>query len=109
MNTTFFPSTLIILFLLIAFTTSQGQRRNATVAGVVDGDTVYQVLPLNAIPAIRQPEFLTGEAAARQMSADEPVLALEIDGDARAYSLWQLDAHEIVNDRFNDLPLAVTW
>ncbi|MBI2882481.1 MAG: DUF3179 domain-containing protein [Candidatus Methylomirabilis oxyfera] len=28
---------------------------------------------------------------------------------AKAYSLWQLNHHEIVNDRIGTLPVAVTW
>jgi hypothetical protein len=99
----------IVLVILATVTTTQGQKREASVVGVVDGDSVYQLLPVDAIPAIRAPEFVTGPEAEKQMSANEPVMGLEIDGDVRAYSLWQLDAHEIVNDSFGDLPVAVTW
>jgi hypothetical protein len=28
---------------------------------------------------------------------------------AKAYSLWQLDHHEIVNDTLGDVPIATTW
>lgn len=85
------------------------QRPKPAPVAVVDGDTVYQVLPADAIPAIRQPQFVTGSAAERQMAADEPVLAFELNGEFRAYSLWQLDTHEIVDDRVGDTPVAVTW
>ena len=98
-----------MLFVLITFNTANGQRRKATVTGVVDGDSVYQLLPVDGIPAIRHPEFVSGQEANDQMSDDEPVMGLNIDGDVRAYSLWQLDAHEIVNDQFGELLLAVTW
>ena len=37
-------------------------------------------------------------------------LCLVGDGDEpRAYSTWQLDRHEIVNDTFDGRPVAVTW
>jgi hypothetical protein len=99
----------LIVIVLISYKNSHGQRRKATVTGVVDGDSVYQLLPVDGIPAIRNPEFLTSSAATAQMSSNEPVMGLNIGGENRAYSLWQLDAHEIVNDKFGDLPVAVTW
>jgi hypothetical protein len=34
---------------------------------------------------------------------------LIVGGEARAYSLWQLDAHEIVNDEVAGTAIAVTW
>ena len=45
------------------------QRPEPTIHGTFDGDTMYTVLPPGAIPAIMEPEFLTGEDAAEQMSA----------------------------------------
>jgi hypothetical protein len=32
-----------------------------------------------------------------------------LGGEARAYSLWQLDAHEIVNDQIAGTAIAATW
>jgi len=43
------------------------------------------------------------------MSEDEMVIGVLLHGEARAYSLWQLDAHEIVNDQVGDVKFAVTW
>ncbi|HDL18904.1 MAG TPA: DUF3179 domain-containing protein [Bacteroidetes bacterium] len=102
-----------LIVLLFIFTGSNqvsfAQRRRAKVVATVDGDSVYQVLPPDAIPAIRSPEFVTGEEAAKQMSDDELVMGVVINGEARAYSLWQLDSHEIVNDVSGDVLFAVTW
>ena len=43
------------------------------------------------------------------MRANEPVLGLA-DGDtAKAFSTWQLNHHELVNDTFGKIPVAVTW
>jgi len=39
----------------------------------------------------------------------EPVVALEIDGDARAYPVRALVWHEIVNDVVGGVPVAVTY
>jgi hypothetical protein len=73
------------------------------------GDEVYQVLPLGAIPAIDDPEFVTGEAADAQMKPEEPVLGVVLRDTARAYSLWQLDHHELVNDEIEGTAIAATW
>jgi len=75
----------------------------------VGGDDVYQVLPVGAIPAIDDPEFVRGSEADEQMATDEPVLGVIVGGEARAYSLWQLDAHEIVNDEIRGTAIAATW
>jgi hypothetical protein len=66
-------------------------------------------LPPDAIRAIDAPTFVGGESAARQMTADEAVLGLRLGDQARAYPLGYLSAHEIVNDRLGDVPIAVTW
>jgi hypothetical protein len=75
----------------------------------IDGEPVITVLRRDAIPAIDRPEFLSVEEADRYMQADEPVLGVRRGEVARAYSLWQLNHHEIVNDQVGDLPLAITW
>lgn len=101
---------IVLLFIFAGFNqVAYAQRRPAKVVATVDGDSVYQVLPPDAIPAIRSPKFVSGEAAAKQMSGDELVMGVVINGEARAYSLWQLDSHEIVNDVSGDVLFAVTW
>jgi len=85
------------------------QHPKPKVVATVDGDDVYQAVPVGAIPAIDNPTFVSGAAANAQMSADEPVLGIVLDGEARAYSLWQLDAHEIVNDEIKGTAIAATW
>ncbi len=75
----------------------------------IDGSPVLKVLPKDAIPAIDRPEFTSVQEADRYFRDDEPVLGVRRGNVRRAYSLWQLNHHEIVNDRVGDLPLAVTW
>jgi len=104
------PATLaLVTGILLASTDARAQRSEPTVHGVFDGDSMYTVLPPNTIPAIMAPEFVSGQEAMAQMQPDEMVLGVQIEGDARAYSLWQLDAHEIVNDTVGGVPLAATW
>lgn len=85
------------------------QRPEPEVVATWGGDEVYQVLQLGAIPAIDEPEFVSGKAADAQMAAEEPVLGIVVGETARAYSLWQLDSHELVNDVIEGKAIAATW
>ncbi len=71
---------------------------------------IVTLLPFDAIPAINDPTFFeTVEDADRAYGEDELILGVEIDGDARAYSVPLLSSHEIVNDIVGGHPIAVTW
>lgn len=72
------------------------------------GDRVWSLFAPDAIPAIDEPEFVVADDA-DFMQADEAVIGVVKDGVAKAYSLWHLDRHEIVNDWFGATPVAVTW
>jgi len=85
------------------------ERPAPEVYGVFQGDEMYTLLEPNGIPAIMNPEFLTGEAAAAQMSPDEWVMGMADENDAVCWSTWQLDHHEIVNDEFAGEAIAATW
>ncbi|MBI4521492.1 MAG: DUF3179 domain-containing protein [Gemmatimonadetes bacterium] len=71
-------------------------------------ETIHVVLPCDAIPAIDAPRFEPVRTA-RLLADDELVIGLVGENDARAYSTWELDQHEIVNDVFEGRPVAVTW
>jgi hypothetical protein len=64
--------------------------------------------PKDGIPAIDHPQFRR-VSEIRDLTATEPVIALSIGSDARAYPLRILTWHEIVNDVVGDLPVAVTY
>ncbi len=63
----------------------------------------------DGIPAIRNPKFITPQEAASWVEAKEPVIVVELDGDARAYPLQVLIWHEMVSDQIGDVPLLVTY
>ena len=63
----------------------------------------------DGIPAIDRPKFISARYAGTWLDAREPVIALEIAGDARAYPLQILIYHEIVNDVVGGVPVAVTF
>jgi hypothetical protein len=64
--------------------------------------------PPDGIPAIDSPVFYTA-ATVDYLGANDPVLALEIDGDARAYPLEVMVWHEIVNDTVGGVPVVVAY
>lgn len=80
-----------------------------SVGAAQEADRIEVVLPRDAIPAIDAPEFESGENAGRFMADHELVIGLVGEREQRAYSTWQLDQHEIVNDVFEGQPVAVTW
>jgi hypothetical protein len=99
----------IVLLMVSATAAVMAERPEPEIVAEVCGDPVYQVLPAGQIPAINDPTYVSGEEAKAQMLDHEPVLGVVIGGKARAYSLWQLDAHEIVNDRMAGSAFAATW
>ena len=71
---------------------------------------IVTLLPFDGIPAIDNPGFFKNLETANKFYNDgELVLGVEIDGDARAYSVPLLSSHEIVNDVVGGKPIAVTW
>lgn len=65
--------------------------------------------PKDGIPSIDSPKFVSLEKAAEWLHAREPVIALTIAGQARAYPLQILMWHEIVNDTLAGVPVVVTF
>ena len=65
--------------------------------------------PPDGIPAIDRPSFVTPAVAAAWLRPKEPVLAVEIGGDARVYPLQILMWHEIVNDIVGGRPVVITY
>ena len=86
------------------------ERDAASTPRAVDRNLqVFTVTSKDAIPAIRDPEFVSAADAEAWMMPDEPVIGVEIAGEARAYPTAMLSRHEIVNDVLGGAPIAVTW
>ena len=67
------------------------------------------VIARDAIPPIYEPEFISVSEASDVLNDFEPVIVVEINGEAKAYPKTTLVSHEIVNDVLGDTPIAVTW
>lgn len=64
--------------------------------------------PPDGIPPLDEPLFQSA-ASVDWLSAVEPVMVLEIDGDARAYPIQIMTWHEIVNDVVGGIPVTVAY
>ncbi len=65
-------------------------------------------VPPDAIPALSDPEF-EPVAEVDWVAEREPVLVLNINGDARAYPLAVMTWHELVNGTVGGLPVTVSY
>ncbi|MDF1570611.1 MAG: DUF3179 domain-containing protein [Bacteroidales bacterium] len=108
--------TLAILSLLSITTMAQKNPKNLDVDWKTDLSN--HAVPLkeftvllepDGIPPIDDPKFWDWEKAAENFFTHEPVIAVEVNGQARAYPLSILTYHEIVNDRVGGQPISVTY
>ena len=77
---------------------------------IVDFDEILVGNPTkDGIPSVEGPVMETVAEAAEWLVDQSPVIALEIDGEARAYPLAILMWHEIANDEIAGVPVAVTF
>ncbi len=86
---------------------SHSERRSVTPTGSEPFHDMIQYRARDAKPAIFDPELL---------AADEPMIApgtkvigVFIGGEARAYPLFILNNHQIVNDKVGGVPLSASW
>lgn len=63
----------------------------------------------DGIPPIDRPKFETVTQADAWLKPLEPLIHLQVGGDARAYPIQVLMWHEIVNDEVGGVPVAVTF
>ncbi len=79
-----------------------GRRHDALTAG-----SSPLCAPFDSIPAVSRPSFTDVRRA--RLPASEPVVALELGGEARAYPVRYLLFHEIVNDTVAGEPVVVSF
>ena len=86
-----------------------GWKTDFTKASVDLADFLGGGPPKDGIPPIDRPAFESIDEARGWLGDRSPVIALEIDGAARAYPLAVLIWHEIVNDTLAGRPVVVTF
>jgi len=65
--------------------------------------------PKDGIPAIDEPRSVTVDKADEWLEAEEPVILVQVEADARAYPIQILMWHEIVNDTVGGRGVTVTY
>ncbi|MGF1507418.1 MAG: DUF3179 domain-containing protein [Chloroflexi bacterium] len=65
--------------------------------------------PRDGIPSIDDPQYESIEEASEWLVDNDPVISVELNGEARAYPLSILTRHEIANDELGGVPIAVTF
>ncbi|MGH2693224.1 MAG: DUF3179 domain-containing protein [Actinomycetota bacterium] len=76
--------------------------------GGFDESRIVTVLSPDAIPALTDPPFQS-VSDVDWLTSEEPVIAVELNGDARAYPLQIMTWHEIVNNDVGGTPVTVTF
>lgn len=90
-------------FIASQFPGNSGQRRT------IDLEQLVGLQFKDGIASIDDPKFGSFEFAADWLGDREPVVALEVNGEARAYPLQILMWHEIANDIVGGVPVVVTF
>ena len=64
---------------------------------------------VDGIPPLNLPRFRTAAQVADWIFADDQVIGVEINGDARAYPRRIIDWHEMVNDTVGGVPVSLAY
>lgn len=76
--------------------------------GITQDEFVRALAARDLIPPIDEPEFESVKEV-EFLTEAEPVIAVEVDGQWRAYPIQIVIWHEIVNDSIEDVPVTVTF
>ncbi|MEN8108617.1 MAG: DUF3179 domain-containing protein [Pseudomonadota bacterium] len=101
----------LTVLMVIVTGTAQGQVKNGfnLADALVPADEILSGGPSrDGIPAIDKPHFVTATAATF-LQTDDRILGITRNGVSRAYPVAILNWHEIINDRFGNEPIVVTY
>lgn len=96
-----------VLLILLAASVANAQPPTPENSADPPPEGVTQLIPRGVLAAVNDPVFVA--AAEAGLPDDAWILGVEIDGDARAYSLNLLNHHEVVNDRIGERHFAAVW
>jgi len=86
-----------------------GWRTDFSISSVRFDDIVSGGPPKDGIPAIDAPVFESIADARTWIDGLSPVVALEVNGEAKAYPMAIMTWHEITNDTIGGVPVTVTF
>ncbi|MBM3138986.1 MAG: DUF3179 domain-containing protein [Chloroflexi bacterium] len=81
------------------------RKRTVDLSEIVDGGPGKD----GGIPSLQDPSFVTQKDAGEWLKFDEPVVAVQVNGEARAYPIQILMWHEMANDTLGGVPIVVTF
>ena len=104
------PVLVLVVLLLSPFVQAAPVKNGFDLAGslVPAAEILPGGPPRDGIPAIDQPRFVPAHRA-HWLDPEDRVLGLTRNGEAKAYPIAILNWHEIVNDRFGQEPVAITY
>jgi len=70
---------------------------------------IIVVLPKGSFPKINKPKYVGRQEAVTMFYGKEPVIAVSLNGQAKAFSLNMLTTHEMVNDELGGVPILATY
>ena len=107
------------IFCCLLIATASAQFKNSkhlpftwktdTVKHSVNLSEIQIVLPKGSFATLDHPKFVSKQEGLQQFFAKEPVIVVEINGLAKAYSLNILTLHEIANDVLDGKPILITY
>lgn len=108
---------LLLLFLLPIMMWGQMQNprnipfnwKTDTTQTIIDLSELMIVLPRGSFQVLNYPKFIGKTEGLNSYFEREPVMAVEIDGSAKAYPLNVLSIHEIANDTLAGEPILATF
>ncbi len=76
---------------------------------IIDLSEIQAVLPRGSFPKLDFPKFISNKEAKSHYFKHEPVIAIELNGEAKAYPLSILTMHEISNDIIGNVPILPAY
>ncbi len=92
---------------LVAVTALHGQESEQTVTGGTPFHGVLQYRGKDAKLALIRPSFVAAQDA--ELADGVSVVGVSIGGVHRAYPLYVLKNHQVVNDTLAEVPVAASW
>jgi hypothetical protein len=80
-----------------------------TSKSIIDLTELIIVLPRGSFQVLNYPEFIEKDEGLKKYFEREPVMFVEINGEAKAYPLNILAVHEIANDFLGGIPILATF
>lgn len=105
----------ILLFANSLFAQIQNPRnveyvfKTDTTKSIIDLSEIILVLPRRTFPIIDTPTFVNKEIGLKMFVDTEPVITVEINGKAKAYTMNMFSSHELSNDVLAGVPILPSY